>query len=75
MRINSGAYRCVMRYERFTRDKYATTRVMEGLHDAVRTYARTMFQNLLVSFCTARYEEKQQITLELSIDFMEGIEI
>ena len=33
---------------------------IEGLHDAVRTYERTTFQNLLVSFCTAWYEEKQQ---------------
>ena len=48
---------------------------IEGLHDAVRTYARTIFQNLLVSFCTAQYGEKQQKPPELSIYFMEGFEI
>ena len=48
---------------------------IEGLHDAARTYAPTIFQNLLVSFCTARYGEKQQKTLELLIYFMEGFEI
>ena len=31
---------------------------IEGLQDSVRTYARTIFQNLLVPFCTARYREK-----------------
>ena len=31
---------------------------IEGLHDAVRNYARSIFQNLLVSFFTARYGEK-----------------
>ena len=40
---------------------------IEGLHDTVRTFARTKIQNLLVSFCTAPYGEKQQKTLELSI--------
>ena len=47
---------------------------VEGLHDAVRTYACTIFQNLLVSFCTVGYinGEKQQQMLELSINFMKG---
>ena len=48
---------------------------IEGLHDTVCTYARTIFQNLLVSFCTAWYGEKQQKTLELAIYFMEWFEI
>ena len=48
---------------------------IEGLHNAVRTYSRMIFKNLLVSFCTARYGEKQQKPLKLSIYFMEGFEI
>ena len=34
-----------------------------------------LWQHLLISFCTTRYEEKQQKTFELSIYFMEGYEI
>ena len=52
-----------------------TLQSIEGLHDAVRTYACMIFQNVLVSFRTALYGEKQQKTLELSIYFMEGFEI
>ena len=33
---------------------------IEGLHDAVRTYAHTIFQNLLASFCTARMEKNNK---------------
>ena len=35
---------------------------IDGLHDTVHTYARTIFQNLLVSFCTARYGENFRCT-------------
>ena len=57
-RVISAAYRCVKRYAIFTRLKYATTLRSRG-------FARwaTNFQNLLVSFCTTRYGEKQQKTL------------
>ena len=34
---------------------------MEGLHDAVRTYTRTIFPRSLFPFCMARYGEKQEI--------------
>ena len=47
---------------------------IESLHDAARTYTRTILQHRLVSFCTARYEEKQQKMLKLMIFFMEGFE-
>ena len=40
--------------------KICVLATIEGLQDAVRTYARTIFQNLLVSFFTARYEEKDK---------------
>ena len=43
----------------------------EGLHDAIRTYARTILHRCLVSFDMARYREKQQKTLELLIYFAE----
>ena len=33
---------------------------IEGLYDAVRTYTRTTLPRRLVSFCMARYREKQQ---------------
>ena len=32
---------------------------IEGLHDAVRTYTRSTLPLRLVSFCMARYREKQ----------------
>ena len=48
---------------------------IEGLHDAARTSTRTIFQNLLFSVYTARYREKRQKSLELSIYFIEGFEI
>ena len=32
---------------------------IEGLHDAIRTYTRMILQSRLVSFCTAKYGEKQ----------------
>ena len=48
---------------------------IEDLHDAVRTYARKILQQLLVSFCIAQYGEKQQKLLEFSIYFMERFKI
>ena len=48
---------------------------MEGMHDALRTYQHTILQHILVSFCTARYEEKQQEPIEPSIYFIERFEI
>ena len=54
---------------------YAQIMHIEGLHNAVRTYVSMIFQNLLVSFSTARYGEKQQKALELLIYFMERSEI
>ena len=34
--------------------------VIEGLHDAIRTYTGTILPRCLVSFCMARYRGKQQ---------------
>ena len=52
-----------------------TLLAIEGLHDAARNYARTNFKISWFPYCTARYGEKEQKTLELSIYFMEGFEI
>ena len=38
-------------------------------------YMRTILTNLLVSYCTAGYGEKERKMLELPIYFMEGFEI
>ena len=55
---------------------------IEGLHDAIRTYMRTILPRCLVSFCMARYREKQKqnknktkITLKLLIYFAEQFKI
>ena len=45
--------------------------IIEGLHDAVCTYAGMMRQHLLVSFCTVRYGEKQQKNY-LTFDLLHG---
>ena len=47
---------------------------MEGLHDAVRTYTRTILHIFWFPFCTARYREKQ-LKMGLLIYFMEEFEI
>ena len=48
---------------------------IEGLHDAVRTYTRTILSRSLVSFCMVRYGEKQQTQLLLLIYFIARFEI
>ena len=49
--------------------------IIEGLHDAIRTYTRTILPRCLVSFCMARYREKQQKTKERFINFAERFKI
>ena len=46
---------------------------IESLHDAERTYTRAILPRSLVSFCMARYGEKQQKTLELRMRITPGI--
>ena len=48
---------------------------IEGLHDAVCTYTRTILPCSLLSFCVVRYREKQQKTLELLIYLTERFKI
>ena len=53
----------------------AACKRIEGLHYAIRTYTRTILPRCLVSFCVARYGEKQQKTLELLIYFAERFKL
>ena len=58
-----------------TSQKQVHCKAIEGLHDAVCTYARTILSKSLGFLLHSAVWRKQQKTLELSIFFMEKFEI